>query len=243
MRMNLEFGGIRGPSKRAAPLHAQSHERTAFKRQCHFSEDGCYWALILLLLVAIPAVTSCLMSVCTWVDSAFHVADAAALVAHKVHSTHHIDCYTMRISMQLVCCQKSQHRSSRAFGLLQSKLSRTPRRPCRICALYRTKAALLSRCVLVSDWLALLYIAKPSFILLVYSANSIVCSRKVPIFDLLQRFVLPVTSAQEFGFFSTPLIAKNPLFHHARNSCEVTSYADRYYSMSGRSPYAKKPES
>lgn len=57
-----------------------------------------------------------------------------------------------------------------------------------------------------------------------------------------QRFVLPVTTNQEFGFFSTPLIAKNPLFHHARNSCEVTSYADRYYSMSGRSPYAKKPD-
>jgi hypothetical protein len=61
-------------------------------------------------------------------------------------------------------------------------------------------------------------------------------------FSLLQKFVLPVTSAQEFGFFHTPLVPKNPLFHHVRNSCEVTAYADRYYFMSGRSPYAKKPD-
>ena len=138
--------------------------------------------------------------------------------------------------MQLACCQRSLRRCSLASGPLQRKLSRTPRRPCPTCASCRTRLALLSRYDLGSDWLDLVQHLR--IILLVFCIWH--C---VPILSLLQRFVLPVTSAQEFGFFSTPLIAKNPLFHHARSSCEVTSYADRYYSMSGRSPYARKPES
>jgi len=53
-----------------------------------------------------------------------------------------------------------------------------------------------------------------------------------------QRFVLPVTSAQEIGFFHTPLIKPSPMFNHPKVLCDVCSYADQYYTMKRTSPFA-----
>eukprot|EP00892_Ulva_mutabilis_P005714 jgi/Ulvmu1/3514/UM162_0021.1 len=58
-----------------------------------------------------------------------------------------------------------------------------------------------------------------------------------------QRHVLPITSSQEVGWFTTPLVQPQPLFHHPKGQCDVTLYADTYASMAGgKSPFAKAPE-
>lgn len=58
-----------------------------------------------------------------------------------------------------------------------------------------------------------------------------------------QRHVLPITAAQEVGWFHTPLVQQQPLFHHPKGQCDVTLYADTYASMSGgKSPFAKAAE-
>ena len=58
-----------------------------------------------------------------------------------------------------------------------------------------------------------------------------------------QRHVLPITSAQEVGWFTTPLVQPQPLFNHPKGQCDVTLYADTYASMAGgKSPFAKAPE-
>lgn len=58
-----------------------------------------------------------------------------------------------------------------------------------------------------------------------------------------QRYVLPITAAQEVGWFNTPLVQPQPLFHHPKGQCDVTLYADTYASMAGgKSPFAKAPE-
>lgn len=55
-----------------------------------------------------------------------------------------------------------------------------------------------------------------------------------------EQFVLPITSSQEYGFFNKPLLPKQPMFHHPKNTCDVCEYADAYYTMTGKSPYARK---
>ena len=58
-----------------------------------------------------------------------------------------------------------------------------------------------------------------------------------------QRYVLPITAAQEVGWFTTPLVQPQPLFNHPKGQCDVTLYADTYASMAGgKSPFAKAPE-
>ena len=55
-----------------------------------------------------------------------------------------------------------------------------------------------------------------------------------------QLYVLPITSNQDYGFFHKPLVEKQKLFEHPRSGCDVTLYADAYYTMTGVSPYARK---
>lgn len=55
-----------------------------------------------------------------------------------------------------------------------------------------------------------------------------------------QLYVLPITSNQDYGFYHKPLIEKQKLFEHPRSGCDVTLYADAYYTMTGVSPYARK---
>lgn len=58
-----------------------------------------------------------------------------------------------------------------------------------------------------------------------------------------QRHVLPITAAQEVGWFTTPLVQPQPIFNHPKGQCDVTAYADTYASMAGgMSPFAKAPE-
>lgn len=56
-----------------------------------------------------------------------------------------------------------------------------------------------------------------------------------------ERFALPLTGNQEYGFFSAkPLVKPNPMFDYKRGSCDVTGYADSYVLSSGQSPYARR---
>ena len=53
---------------------------------------------------------------------------------------------------------------------------------------------------------------------------------------------LPVTGNQEYGFHHKPLMQREELFYHPKVGCDVTGYADAYYSMTGCSPYARKTD-
>eukprot|EP00218_Dolichomastix_sp_CCMP3274_P016773 CAMPEP_0170132900 /NCGR_PEP_ID=MMETSP0033_2-20121228/949_1 /TAXON_ID=195969 /ORGANISM="Dolichomastix tenuilepis, Strain CCMP3274" /LENGTH=152 /DNA_ID=CAMNT_0010368349 /DNA_START=18 /DNA_END=476 /DNA_ORIENTATION=+ len=50
----------------------------------------------------------------------------------------------------------------------------------------------------------------------------------------------PRTSAQEYGWHSKTLMGNNPIFNYKRSACEITSYADKYYEMSGTTPFSRK---
>lgn len=55
-------------------------------------------------------------------------------------------------------------------------------------------------------------------------------------------YELPITNNQEYGFHHTPLVKKEAIFYHPKVGCDVTEYADAYYTMTGCSPYARKTE-
>eukprot|EP01023_Acetabularia_acetabulum_P027442 TRINITY_DN25999_c2_g2_i1.p2 TRINITY_DN25999_c2_g2~~TRINITY_DN25999_c2_g2_i1.p2 ORF type:complete len:104 (-),score=12.77 TRINITY_DN25999_c2_g2_i1:157-468(-) len=56
--------------------------------------------------------------------------------------------------------------------------------------------------------------------------------------------VLPdvaVTESQQYGLYRTNQFQESsPMFRHARNTCDVTTYADAYVTMAGSSPYKRK---
>lgn len=49
----------------------------------------------------------------------------------------------------------------------------------------------------------------------------------------------PLTSAQEYGLAHEPLVPRNPMFSHGRNSCSITDYAAQYYAMTKQTPFSK----
>ena len=55
-----------------------------------------------------------------------------------------------------------------------------------------------------------------------------------------EKYKLPLTSANEFGFW-TKYAAKDPntMFDHKRHAGDVTKYADSYVTMTGRSPFSR----
>lgn len=53
------------------------------------------------------------------------------------------------------------------------------------------------------------------------------------------RYSNPVTSSHELGWFQDNQLNKG-LKHHPKLSCFETKYANDYYAMKGRSPYASK---
>jgi FAM183A and FAM183B related len=55
-----------------------------------------------------------------------------------------------------------------------------------------------------------------------------------------QLYVLPITANQDYGFYHKPLVKQEPLFCHPRGGCDVTHYADAYYTMTGTSPFARR---
>lgn len=68
-----------------------------------------------------------------------------------------------------------------------------------------------------------------------------VCSVKNRDLLPVDKYESPVTSAQENGWHARiMLVKKNPMFDQARNSCDVTQYADAYYSMTGTTPFSRK---
>mmetsp|Transcript_26254 Transcript_26254/g.67528 ORF Transcript_26254/g.67528 Transcript_26254/m.67528 type:complete len:154 (+) Transcript_26254:155-616(+) len=58
-----------------------------------------------------------------------------------------------------------------------------------------------------------------------------------------EKFKLPQTTTQQYGFFANQQInTGSNFFDHKRHAGEVTKYADSYYSMTGRTPFSKAPD-
>jgi len=55
-----------------------------------------------------------------------------------------------------------------------------------------------------------------------------------------QKHKAPMTTNQEYGWVSKVLLEPNQMFNHTKYQCDVTNYADAYYEMTGRSPYASQ---
>lgn len=55
-----------------------------------------------------------------------------------------------------------------------------------------------------------------------------------------ERYKVPLTTNQEYGWAPKQLVETNPMFTRIKQQCDVTTYADAYVSMVGRSPYATK---
>jgi hypothetical protein len=54
-----------------------------------------------------------------------------------------------------------------------------------------------------------------------------------------EKYPNPLTSSQEFGWDAGEKLNKIK-FNHPKLGCDVTKYADEYYALKGRSPYASK---
>jgi hypothetical protein len=52
-----------------------------------------------------------------------------------------------------------------------------------------------------------------------------------------EKYDSPVTSSQEFGWHLGEKLNRNTR-KHPKIGCDVTRYADEYYAMKGKSPYA-----
>ena len=72
---------------------------------------------------------------------------------------------------------------------------------------------------------------------------SAVCSKKDVHLDPSEKHPLPMTTSQEYGWIHTALVKPNQMFAHKLNSCDITRYANAYYSMSGTTPFSKKEAS
>ena len=57
-----------------------------------------------------------------------------------------------------------------------------------------------------------------------------------------EKYDLPQTSSQEYGWVHKPLVEVEDEFmaHNSRSSCEITRYADAYYTMAGTTPFSKR---
>ncbi|QDZ23806.1 hypothetical protein HOP50_11g63460 [Chloropicon primus] len=69
---------------------------------------------------------------------------------------------------------------------------------------------------------------------------SAVCSKKDVHLDPSEKHPLPMTTSQEYGWIHTALVKPNEMFAHKLNSCDITKYANAYYSMSGTTPFSRK---
>ena len=55
-----------------------------------------------------------------------------------------------------------------------------------------------------------------------------------------EKFALPQTSSQEYGWDSQQLAPPSEMFAKARTACDITRYADHYYFMLGTTPFSKR---
>jgi hypothetical protein len=53
-----------------------------------------------------------------------------------------------------------------------------------------------------------------------------------------EKYYYPLTSSHEFGWESGENLNKQA--RHPKFTCDVTAYANEYYALKGRSPYASK---
>ncbi|CAG9462366.1 unnamed protein product [Pedinophyceae sp. YPF-701] len=53
-----------------------------------------------------------------------------------------------------------------------------------------------------------------------------------------QKYKTPQTTSQQYGWVQEQLMKPRNRFTYGKGQCDVTTYADHYYAMSGRSPYA-----
>ena len=54
-----------------------------------------------------------------------------------------------------------------------------------------------------------------------------------------EKYLNPLTSSHDFGWYKGELLNRNQV-RHPKATCDVTKYADEYYALKGRSPYASK---
>ncbi|BBN06041.1 protein FAM183 [Marchantia polymorpha subsp. ruderalis] len=55
-----------------------------------------------------------------------------------------------------------------------------------------------------------------------------------------EKFDLPQTTSQDYGWESHPLVERNPLFNYDNNSCEITQFAANYFALMHTTPFSKK---
>mmetsp|Transcript_42053 Transcript_42053/g.134301 ORF Transcript_42053/g.134301 Transcript_42053/m.134301 type:complete len:149 (+) Transcript_42053:198-644(+) len=67
-----------------------------------------------------------------------------------------------------------------------------------------------------------------------------VCSITNPDKRPNEKYTLPMTSSQEYGWSTRMLVPTNPMFQQRRKACDITRYADDYYNMSGTTPFSRK---
>lgn len=54
-----------------------------------------------------------------------------------------------------------------------------------------------------------------------------------------RKYKMPLTSSQEIGW-TNPVGLNSNFRSFSKNNCDVTKYADEYFALKGRSPYANK---
>ena len=69
-----------------------------------------------------------------------------------------------------------------------------------------------------------------------------VCSKKDVHLGPSEKYPLPKTTSQEYGWIHEALVSPNDMFSHKLDSCDITRYANAYYSMSGTTPFSRKKE-
>ena len=55
-----------------------------------------------------------------------------------------------------------------------------------------------------------------------------------------ERYELPESSNQEYGFCSKPLVEPSTLIEAGRKTCAETRFADVYYHQTGKTPFTCK---
>ncbi|GAQ80305.1 hypothetical protein KFL_000510050 [Klebsormidium nitens] len=55
-----------------------------------------------------------------------------------------------------------------------------------------------------------------------------------------EKYELPQTSAQEYGWVTKPLLERNMMFSYPRRTNEIMEYAAHYHAMTGAGQHAKK---
>ncbi|XP_002984493.2 uncharacterized protein LOC9644232 [Selaginella moellendorffii] len=55
-----------------------------------------------------------------------------------------------------------------------------------------------------------------------------------------EKYEVPMTASQEYGWCSQPLVKPKKLFNYSRESCEITQFAAAYFECVKTTPYSKR---